>query len=181
MEKYIAFSIGALRFIDSFAFLPSSLENLVKNLAQDGLKGFKHFQSEIKDHTELLLRKGVYPYEYMNKWEKFEEQQLPPLHEFYSSLTNETISVQDYEHASRVFEACGCNTLGEYHDLYLKTDVLLLADVFENFRDMSQKNYDLDPCHFYTTPGLSWQAMLKMTGVTLELMTDIDQLLFIYS
>jgi hypothetical protein len=179
MEKYISFSVGSLRFIDSFAFLPSSLETLVDNLTQDGLKGFKHFQTEIKDHTELLLRKGVYPYEYMNQWGKFEEQQLPPMHEFYSSLTNENISMQEYEYAVRVFEACGCKSLGEYHDLYLKTDVLLLADVFENFRDMSLKCYDLDPCHFYTSPGLSWQAMLKMTDVSLELMTDIDQILFI--
>lgn len=138
MEKYISFSIGRLRFIDSFGFLPSSLETQVDNLAQDGLSGFGYFQSEIKDNTELLLRKGVYPYEYMNRRDKFDEQQLPPKHEFYPSLKNECISKQEYEHAQHVFKTCGFKTLGECHDLYLKTDVLFLDDVFEQFRDMSK-------------------------------------------
>lgn len=115
----------------------------------------------------------------MTSWEKFDECQLPSIDHFYSSLTNDSISQKDYEHAQHVFETCRLNNMGDYHNLYLKTDVLLLADVYENFRDMSQKYYDLDPCHFYTSPGLSWQAMLKMTSVTLELMTDIDQILFI--
>lgn len=179
IEKYISFSIGNLRFIDSLGFLPSSLETLVDNLSQGSTQPFKHFNGEVQEHTELLLRKGVYPYEYMTSWEKFEEGQLPPINHFYSTLTGDTISEEDYNHAKHVFKTCKLQNLGDYHDLYLKTDVLLLADVFENFRDMSQTCYDLDPCHFYTSPGLSWQAMLKMTGVTLELLTDIEQVLFI--
>ena len=127
----------------------------------------------------MLLRKGVYPYEYVSDFSKLEEEKLPPREQFYSSLTGETITNEEYQHAQTVFNTCKLKTLGDYHDLYLKTDVLLLADVFENFRDMSMENYSLDPCHFYTSPGLSWHAMLKMTGVCLELMTDIDQVLFI--
>jgi len=179
MEKYVSFSIGKLRFIDSLGFLPPSLETLSDSLSQNGLEPFVHFQDEIKEHSNLLLRKGVYPYEYVSDFLKFVEEKLPPREHFYSSLTGETITIKEYEHAMNVFKTCKLKILGEYHDLYLKTDVLLLADVFENFRNMSMKNYSLDPCHFYTSPGLSWQAMLKMTGVCLELMTDIDQALFI--
>lgn len=119
------------------------------------------------------------PYEYMNEWDKFEEVQLPSREAFFSSVKHEHISEEDYAHAQHVFKSCRLSNLWDYHDPYLKTDVLLLADIFENFQNISLECYDLDPCHFYTSPGLSWQAMLKKTGVTLELLTDIDQILFI--
>ncbi|KAK3750211.1 hypothetical protein RRG08_004434 [Elysia crispata] len=127
----------------------------------------------------LLMRKGVYPYEYMDSWGRFEETQLPPKEDFYSKLTGASISDSDYTHVQRVWETFGCQTLGNYTDLYCRTDVLLLADVFENFRKTSQKQYGLDPAHYYTSPGLSWDALLKKTGVELELLTDYDQHLFI--
>ena len=124
----------------------------------------------------MLLRKGVYPYEYMDSWDKFNETELPPKKDFYSKLNLEDISDKDYEHAHNVFKKY-CNNMGDYHDLYVQTDTLLLADVFENFRNMCIKMYDLDPSYFYSAPGLAWNAMLKITQVILELLTDNDMLL----
>lgn len=180
-ERYVSFSLDKLRFIDSLQFLPASLESLVENLAQDGMEAFPHLLSECDTNEEatLLLRKGVYPYEYMDSFDKFEETELPPKEQFYSSIKQEHISDEDYEHAQNVFQTFDMTCLGEYHDLYLKTDVVLLSDVFESFRNVSLKQYELDPCHFYTSPGLSWSACLKMTGVRLELLSDIDQVLMI--
>ncbi|MCG7869684.1 MAG: DNA polymerase, partial [Candidatus Thiodiazotropha taylori] len=182
-EHYVSFSIGHLRFIDSFQFLPSSLETLIDNLTQDGLQAFAHLRSETNgsEEAQLLLRKGVYPYEYMDSFEKFEESELPPKEKFYSSIKKEHVSDEDYEHAKTVFSTFAMSSLGEYHDLYLKSDVVLLADVFEAFRNLCLKQYELDPCHFYTSPGLSWSACLKMTKVQLELLTDIDKILMVES
>ena len=129
------------------------------------------------EQFRLLLRKGVYPYEYMDDWSKFEEKQLPPKEEFYSNLNLSGISECDYDHAQRVWKEFDMKSLGEYDDLYLKTDVLLLANVFETFRKTCLEHYALDPAHFYTSPGLAWKACLKMTRVRLELLTDPDMLL----
>ena len=111
--------------------------------------------------------------------EKFGETQLPKREDFYSLLTDEDISDDDYQHAVDVWNTFGIRNMGEYHDLYLKSDILLLADVFENFREACLEYYRLDPAHYITSPGLSWDAMLQMTGINLELVTDIDQQLFI--
>ena len=179
-EKYISFSVGDLVFIDSLQFLNSSLEKLVANLSRKGEDKFRVLKKYIDtDKVPLLLRKGVYPYEYMDSFSKFEEPRFPSKDHFFSSLKDEHISDDDYQHAQRVFQSFHCRTLGDYHDLYLKSDVLLLADVFENFRDICLEYYELDPGHFYTSPGLSWLACLKMTGVELELLTDPDMYLFI--
>ncbi|XP_011859207.1 PREDICTED: uncharacterized protein LOC105556722, partial [Vollenhovia emeryi] len=127
----------------------------------------------------MLTRKGVFPYEYVDSVDRLRETELPPREAFYSSLTGENISDNDYEHAVTVWRRFRIGNLGEYSDLYLKTDVLLLADVFENFRDKCMRSYDLDPAHYYTLPGYTWDAMLKYTGVRFELLTDIDMLLFV--
>ena len=127
----------------------------------------------------ILLRKGVYPYEYMDKWDKFNEKELPSKGSLYSNLTIEDISDTDYAHANNVFKKFDIKNLGEYHDLYVRSDTLLLADVFENFRNACMKNYELDPAHFVSLPGLAWQACLKKTNVELELITDYDMLLMI--
>ena len=108
-----------------------------------------------------MIRKGIYPYEYMDGWKKFQEISSPPKDAFYSRLNMKGISDQDYEHAQQVWNTMNKKTLGCYHDTYLKTDVLLLADVFETFRNTCLKNYKLDPAHFYIAPGLAWQALLK--------------------
>ena len=115
----------------------------------------------------------------MNSFERFNETSLPPKEAFYSSLTKSGISDEDYEHAKKVWEAYECETLGNYHALYLATDTLLLADVFQNFRKTCMKNYGLDPAHYYTSPGLNWDALLKHTKINLELLTDYNMYLFI--
>ena len=125
------------------------------------------------------MRKGVYPYEYMDTSDRFIEPKLPPKEAFYSKLSDAHISDEDYTHAKKVWATFGYKTLGDYSDLYCRTDVLLLADVFEMFRKMCLRQYGLDPAHYYTSPGLSWDAQLKKTGVELELLTDYDQHLFI--
>ncbi len=176
-EKYISFSINKLRFLDSLQFLNSSLSELVKNLKPEQ---FKIMRDNFDEKTvNLLLKKGVYPYEYMDSFDKFNETKLPEINNFYSKLTGSTVSEEEYKHAQNVWNELKIKNMREWHDLYLKTDVLLLADVFEAFRDLSMKIYNLDPCHYYTVPGLAWDAMLYMTQVNLELMTDIDMLNFI--
>ena len=127
----------------------------------------------------MLLRKGVYPYEYMDGWDKFNEKIIPSKELFYSNLTLENISETDYAHANNVFKKFNINNLGEYYDLYVRSDTLLLADIFENFRQSCLKNYELDPAHFVSLPGLVWQACLKKTNVELELLTDYDMLLMV--
>jgi len=135
--------------------------------------------STISKGSDLLYKKGIYPYEYMDSWERFAETRLPDKEKFYSKLTGEHITDEDYAHAQAVWEAFGCKTQGDYHNLYVETDVALLADVFENFRNLCQEQYGLEPAHYYTSPGLSWDALLKKTGVELELFTDYEMHLFV--
>ena len=161
-----------IRFIDSFRFMSSSLSSLVDNLDEFPILS-KYFKGE------LLRRKGVYPYDYVDCLGKLDEKQLPPIEEFYSHLNEEGISEDDYEHAKTVWKKFKIKSMRDYHDLYLESDVLLLADVFENFRNVCLKNYKLDPAWYYTSPGLTWDAALKMTGIELELLTDPDMLLMI--
>ena len=126
-----------------------------------------------------MKQKAVYPYDYTDSLGTSGDQQLPPKDEFDSILTDEGISDAQYQHAQNVWNTFDMRTMGEYHDLYLKSDILLLADVFENFRKTCLQYYKLDPCHYFTSPGLSWDAMLKMTGIKLELITDVDMFHFI--
>ena len=178
MEKYMAFMLGNhLTFIDSFQFMSLSLDELVSNLPAEALK----YTNKIfrKEKFNLMTRKGIYPYDYMDSFEKFNKTELPTKEEFYSILSDEHITNKDYCHAQKVWNTFQLQTMGEYHNLYLKSDILLLADVFENFRKTCLQFYKLDPCHYFTSPGLSWDAMLKMTDIQLELMTDIDMFQFI--
>ena len=177
MEKYMAFMLGNhLTFIDSFQFLSSSLDKLVRNLPKESLKyTSQKFKGEKLD---LMSQKGVYPYDFMDSFDKFNEK-LASKEDFYSILNDEHITDDQYKHAQNVWNTFNLKNMGEYHDLYLKSDILLLADVFENFRKTCLQYYKLDPCHYFTSPGLSWDAMLKMTDIKLELMTDIDMFQFI--
>ena len=127
----------------------------------------------------LLLRKGVYQYEYMDSWDRFNETSLPDKEAFYSSLNKEDITDVDQRHSKRVFKSLNNKNLGDYHDLYVQSDTLLPADVFENVRNMCIKVYELDPAHFLSGPGLAWQACLKKTEAELELITDVDMLLMV--
>ena len=178
-EKYMAFYIGKhLSFIDSFAFMSSSLDKLAGNLED---RDFIYTKDYFTDYVQfnLMKRKGVYPYDYMDSFSKFNDTKLLHREEFYSQLTDEGISEDDYSHAQNIWNTFNLQNMGEYHDLYLKTDILLLTDVFENFRKTCLTYYKLDPLHYITSPGLAWDAMLKMTGINLELITDIDMQLFI--
>ena len=161
MEKYISFSLGCMDFIDSFQFMSSSLAKLIENLAKEGPKTFKHMMTYFHDDKMILfLRKQVYPYEYFDSESKITEQELPPIEAFYSSLSGECITEEDYAHAQTAWREFELQNIEQYHDLYIFTDVLSLADVFENFRDICLNYYGLDAAHFYTSPGLTWQAAL---------------------
>ena len=165
-----------IRFLDSFKFMASSLSGLAENLARSGMEKFQNLKKEFK-YFELLTQKGIYPYDYMDCVEKFSETQLPAKEDFYSKLNDCEITDKEYKQAQDIWEKFQIRNLGEYHDLYLKTDVLLLADVFEEFRNICLENYNLDPAWYYTSPGLSWDALLKHSKVNLELLTDPDMLL----
>lgn len=190
-EKYISFSkrisiIGGkgasieFRFIDSFRFLNCSLADLVANLPNDGFKNLNlEFQQYSENKINMLKRKGIYPYEFMDRIDKMKIKHLPKKKYFFSKLTNSTISDNEYNFANQIWNEFNINNMREYTELYLKTDIILLADVFEQFRNVCLKIYKLDPAHYYTAPGLSWDAMLKYTRVRIEVLTDIDQLLFI--
>ena len=156
--------------------MSSSLDSLVNNLAKGGHK-FWGFESYNYHQCKLLIRKGIYPYEYMDSWGRFKETSLPPAKHFYSSLNMSGISDVDYKHTCSVWQEFKIRNIGEYHDLYLRTDVILLANVFESFRRVCLENYGLDLSHFYTVPGLAWKACLKKTGIRLELLLDPDMLL----
>ena len=229
MEKFIGFTIGGLRFMDSLQHLSSSLDKLSSNLAAktdiigckhcprrgttksvhrhmkiahkgDNLKEFNH---AVKNKTlpelfpnlyenfkkkwdklppkafEMLTRKGIYPYSYMDSFERFKETRLPSIENFYNDLSKTDISEEDYTFAEELWETFKLKNLGELHDLYMETDTLLLADVFESYRKSIHSNYELDPIHFFTAPSLSWTAGLKFTNARLEIPHDINIHMFI--
>ena len=178
LEKYMAFAINKnLVFIDSKKFMNSSLDALVKNLSEID---FKYLSQEFSgDLLELLKQKGVYPYEYIDSFENFSDGKLPYRCKFFSSLKDEFTSEKDHLHAIDVWNVFKRNTMGDYHDLYLKTDILLLTDMFEKFISTCLEYYRLYPCHYFSSPILNWDAMLKMTGTESELISDIDLHLFI--
>ncbi|XP_011630932.1 uncharacterized protein LOC105423012 [Pogonomyrmex barbatus] len=163
---------------DGRSFLNTSLEKVASYLDREKLRIARfEFFGLVAEDFELLTRKGVFPYEYVDSVDKLLEIELPPIEAFYSSLTGETVS--DYEHARRVWKRFRVRTLGKYSHLYLKTDVLLLANVFENFRDTCMESYSLDPAHYFTLLGYTWDAMLKYTNVRFDLLTDIDMVMFV--
>ena len=155
----------------------SSLDSLVKNLSDNN---FKYLSEEFSgEMLELVKEKGVYPYKYMGSFKRFPENKLPDRSKFFSSLKDKCVSEKDYQRTDNIWNVFKINTMGNYHDLYLNTDVLLLADVFQKFISGCLGYYGLDPCHYFSSPGLSWDAMLKMTKIKLDLIIDIDMHLFI--
>ena len=164
-------------FKDSMKFLNTSIEALVNNLPEDG---FKNLEKYFKPYqAKLLKQKGFFPYEYLDNLEKLKDTITPPQDAFYSNLSGKGINKGCYEHVLNVWKKFNIKTLKDYLKLYNISDVLLLADIFENFRNICLKNYGLDPVHYYTAPGLAWDAMLKMTKINLELLSDIDKLLMV--
>lgn len=160
--------------------MPSSLEKLASYLEDHPITRSEFQKDNYLPHQiDLLIRKGVYPYDYTKSFESLKEKSLPKHEDFYSILNDCNISDEEYQHAQTVWNTFNIDCLGSYSDLYLKTDVLLLVDIFENFRTTCMRAYKLDPAHYYTTPGLTWDAALKYTNVKLELLTDVDMLLFV--
>ncbi|KYN27574.1 hypothetical protein ALC57_03033 [Trachymyrmex cornetzi] len=162
--------------------IAASLDKLASYLDKDKLKIVRSEFLTLSDKEfELLTRKGVFPYEYINCTEKLQDPRLPPRELFFSLLTGDTVFESDYAHAVNVWQRFSIRTLGKYSDLYLKTDVLILADIFKNFRYSCVASYGLDPAYYYTLPGVrfTWDAMLKHTRVRFELLTDIDMVMFI--
>ena len=162
-------------FKDSLKFMSSSLGVLVNNLPKNGFKNISKYYTP--EEVELIKQKGFYPYEYMNTEEKFKNTKLPPREAFYSKLSEKGITEKNYKHACNVWNTFKMKTFKDYHKLYNETDVLLLADVFENFRNLCLKIYGLDPVYYFTAPGLAWDACLKMTNINLELLSDPNMLL----
>lgn len=182
-ENFISFSkkVGKmkLKFIDSFKFMSSSLLKLTENLQRSDLIETKKLVPTNK--LDLVIRKGVFCYDYIDSPDRFNETHLPSIDKFYSKLNEEEMDPKDYEHACRVWKELKFKTLGEYNDFYVSLDVTLLCDVMEEFRNTCFKAYGLDPLHYCTAPGLAWQAMLKETKCKLQLLTDVDMVLMIES
>ena len=175
LEKYMTFFLGRdLVFIDCIESMNYSLDKPVKNLVD---KDFNYLVKEFSSESlEILKQKGAYPYEYMNSFKRFNEDKLCARKYFYSSTKDKIISedgkisdghvsIEDYMVCEKIWNKFKMKNIGDYHDHYLKKDVLLLTDVFENFVSTCLKYYKLDPCHYFSVPGLSWDAMLKMTSV----------------
>ncbi|KAM7281372.1 uncharacterized protein ISCGN_005937, partial [Ixodes scapularis] len=178
-QQFKRLDVGNLRFLDSLAFLPASLDALVQDLRSKGLENLCCLKQAFPQHVELLALKGVFPYDYVTSFEAYREPELPPRESFYNKLNDSRISEDDYRHAQTVFETFNFKSLGEYSDCYLKLDCLLLADVFQNFRKWTLDTYELDPLHYVSLPALSLACALKQTGVKLELLDDVDVYLFI--
>ncbi|XP_072376726.1 uncharacterized protein [Diabrotica undecimpunctata] len=192
-EKYITFSKSVLvhnsddskkhnvylklRFVDSFKFLAKSLDKLSQTLESSQCNEIRKYFPGEKEFG-LMRRKGVFPYTYIDSYIKLEEKHLPSKEKFYDNLRGEHITTEDYNRAQEVWDHFNCQSMGDYGMLYLKSDVLLLADIFENFRKVCLKEYKLDPAHYVTAPSLTWDAMLKYTDIELQLLTDVDMVHF---
>ncbi|CAB4028841.1 hypothetical protein AC249_AIPGENE13851, partial [Paramuricea clavata] len=162
--------------IDSIQFMASSLEALVSNLLPED---FRIVGERWKgEDFNLVTQKGVFPYEFLDDISKLDTEGLPSKDKFYSSLYESEVKEEDYQRAQKVWDHFKMKTMRDYHDLYLETDVLLLADVFENFRRTCLENYELDPAHYMSAPSLSWDAFLKQSGEEIELVSDMDMFQF---
>ena len=190
MEKFLSLTLNKIEFKDSLQFLPGSLDSLVSNLKSKGgdlTEQFPHtwkyfnkrWRHLNRDAFEMITGKLSYPYSYFKSFMNFEEDSLPPISSFYNELTETELNVNDYEKVISLWNKFEMKNLGDLHDLYVETDVHLLADCFENFRQFALKNYRLDPAHFVSAPSLSWESALLLTNVKLEVPQDPDMHLFI--
>ena len=177
-QKYLQFEVGKLRFLDSFQFMSTSLDELVSLLHKSDKSQFVH-TAKYLGNDDAVFAKGVYPYSYMTSRDKFAETQLPPIEAFHDNLKDEPLKQEDYDRAQQTWSRFGVNDLQGYHDHYLLSDVLLLADVFQHFRRTVYEQHKLDCLHFITLPSLAWTTALKHTEVELDLITDPDMYLMI--
>ncbi|XP_037774372.1 uncharacterized protein LOC119570884 [Penaeus monodon] len=174
--RYHSVELNNLKFLDSLAFMNAGLNSLASTHIESKrpLRYSKHLVSHLPDEAQslLLTGKGIFPYEYLDDLKKLEDTCLPPIENFYSSLTGETITEEEYAHAHKVWDAAGCHTLGDYMECYLRVDVGLLADVVTAWRSMLTEKYGLDMVNYVSLPGYAYDAFLKMTKTSLELISD---------
>jgi len=175
-EKYMTFSINQVQFKDSCNFLNDSLDKLAKNMKPED---FKLTNAYFKEQASLMIKKGVFPYDWWNCEEKMAYTSLPSKECFYSTLNDEDISDADYLRAKLVWKTFNCKTMKDYHDIYLKCDGLILADIFEKFRETSIQSYRIDPAYYISLPSYAWDCMLLSTKTKLELFTDPNMYLFV--
>jgi len=180
-EKYLSFSIGDVMFKDSYQFISESLSSLAKNLKDKGDSCFTHLNKYVldKEKRELLTQKGVFPYTYISSLSVLKEKKLPDKKFFYNDLGKEHISEEEYKFALKVWKIFECKSLKDYLEIYLLADLLLLADVFENFRSNCYSFYELDPLHYFSNAHFTFDAFMRFSGVQLELLTDANMYLFI--
>ena len=174
IEKFKSVSTEHFIFIDSFSFLSSSIEKLVESAKEEGEDCFMLLKKHFPDSKQfqMLLRKGIYFYDYASDFKVFNENKLPSRKNFFNRLQDKHISEKDYLHAQEVYKEFNCQSLLDYMQLYVKTDTILLADLFQNFRKTAFKTYGLDPVHYISLPSYGRDAMLKLTGVEIELISN---------
>ena len=170
-NKFISLQIGPFIFKDSHLFLEKSLDYLIGTINDNDRKSLKN---EFGENYKLLTKKGIYPYDYFDNTKKYDEQKIPDKKEFFNKINNKNISDEDYTHAQTEFEKFNCKNLLDYSILYLKTDICHLSDVFQKFSDFAYETYNLNPRYSFTLPGFTWESILKMTKVELELISDPD-------
>ena len=180
-EKYLSFSVGCVHFKDSYQFLSESLAILVQNLMDKGPDHFVYVNKFIKDdeQRELLKQKGIFPYNYMKDVRVLRKKHLPKKEEFFNDLTCQHLTKDEYDFAQKVWDRFSCKTFQDYMEIYLLADCLLLCDVFENFRSNCLQQYNIDPCYYFSAPHFTFDAFLRHSSLTLELLSDINQYLFI--
>jgi hypothetical protein len=188
-ENFLTIKVNTinLMFKDSNQFLSSSIEKLVELLKKSdnaySNNIFKHTRKYFsdkgysEDDIQLLLQKGYFPYEWFDSFDKLNYDGLPPIEKFYSRLNNKGLTISEYLHSKLVYKKFNCKSFKDYHDIYLSCDVYLLADIFENYRELCLEHFKLDPAHYITNPGMFWDAALLKSGVQLELLTNIDMYL----
>ena len=178
VNKFISLKIENFIFKDSFLFLNKSLDYLTKTIDDEDRISLKR---EFDENYELLTKKGIYPYDYIyDNIKKYNETKIPDHTNFKNKLNNnKNISNDEYKHAIKVFKSFKCKNLLDYSILYLITDVFHLADVFQKFSNFAYETCGLDRRYSYTLPGYSWQCMLKMTKIELDLISDQDMYLFL--
>jgi hypothetical protein len=178
----------SIKILDSFKFLSASLAELVGNLKKNTNKedvktkfthtyNWIHRKFTTPELFDVATKKGVYPYEYIDDLKKLDDKTLPEKSDFFS-LLNGHITDDEYEHATNVWKLLKCSTFKKYHKFYLQSDVMLLADVFENFRTMCMVDFNLDPVHYISLPGFSFDAMLQFTGAKVQLLSDKNMFTF---
>lgn len=188
-QKFMSIICDTFYFLDSYMFLNLSLANLVANLVNGCANDIKEkkrlfdamykFYANDERKVELMLRKGVFCYDFLDSFNKFKRAELPEKSKFFNSLTQSHISQDDYQHAKNVFSQFNCKNIGDFHDTYVMGDVLQLACVFENFRTWFLTNFRVDVVHYFSLPGAAWDSALLRTKVELELLVDEDKYLWL--